>query len=334
LVAKNHLLTLDNYQNQYRMKTLINKSFFLAIVFFSLVFTACKKETKTNANDSTNVKDANGVSNAVDATSDDATALAGQVVRMAGKTTSASWYMLCGSTTVDTGNGNQITLTYDGSTTCNGVKRSGQVVVTLATGSALWSQQGAVVNVAINNVTVTDVTNGNSFTLNGTHTITNETGGLAWQLWWNAPGGTVVKHRDRSSNMTVKFSDGTTGSWSVDRTRTWSLSNTGNVITFSVSTEAANNEDTWGTNRFGEQFNTNIATPISANNDNSLCLWRPYQGRYVYNVPSRSATASLTFGTNNSGTVVGTPTTCAPGYYLTYTLSTYNYNLNLFVLYW
>ena len=316
------------------MKTLINKLFFLAIIFFSLVFTSCKKETKSNANDSTNTKDANGISNAVDATSDDATAMAGQVATMAGKTTSASWYMLCGSTTVDTGTGSKITITYDGTTICNGVTRSGNVVVTLATGSATWAQQGAIVNVAINNVKVTDVTSGNSFTLNGTHTITNETGGLAWQLWWNAAPGTVVKHRDKSSNMTVTFSDGTTGSWNVDRTRTWSLSNTGNVITFSVSTEATNNEDSWGTNRYGEQFNTNIATPISANNSNSLCWWRPFQGKYVYNVPSRSATASLTFGTNSSGAVVGTATTCAPGYYLTYTLSAYNYNLYLYLPYW
>jgi hypothetical protein len=312
------------------MKTLTIRPLFIAVLLLSLAISSCKKESK--ANDSTNTKDANGVSNAVDATSDDAAAMAGQVAGIAGKTTSGGWYMLCGSTVVDTGNGRTITVTYDGTSICNGVTRTGTVVVTLASGSANWAQPGAVVNVAINNVKVTDVTSGNSFTLNGNHTITNETGGLAWTLWWNAPSGTIVKHRDKSSNMSVTFSDGTTGTWNVDRTRTWSL--TGNVITFSVSSENANNEDTWGTNRYGEQFTTNIATAISANNANALCYWRPFQGKYVYNVPNRNATASILFGTNSSGAPVGTSTTCAPGYYLTYTLSTYNYTLNLYLPYW
>jgi hypothetical protein len=101
-----------------------------------------------------------------------------------------------------------------------------------------------------------------------------------------------------------------------------------------MSTESSNGEDSWGTNRYGEQFNTNIPTAIMANDHDIACYWRPYQGKYVYNVPSRSATASVVFGTNSSGTSVGTASTCAPGYYLTYTLSTYNYTLNLYLPYW
>ena len=309
-----------------------NRYIFALTILFSLIFTSCKKETKTSADDSTNTKDANSVSNAVDATSDDAAAMAGQVAGIAGKTASASWYMLCGQTVVDTGNGRTITITYDGTTVCNGVKRTGTVVITLASGSATWATQGAQVNVAINNVKVSDVSSQNSFTLNGTHTITNLTGGLAWTLWWNAPSGTVVKHRDQSSNMTVTFSDGTTGSWSVDRSRTWSL--VGNVITYTISSDNSANHDTWGTNRYGETFYTSISTPIAANNYSSSCWWRPYQGVYNYTVPARNASASLTFGTSTTGVPVGTATTCAPGYYLTYTLSTYNYSLHLFLPYW
>jgi hypothetical protein len=66
-----------------------------------------------------------------------------------------------------------------------------------------------------------------------------------------------------------------------------------------------------------------------------LCLWLPYQGKYVYNVPSRSATASILFGTDGSGNSVGSATTCdATGYYLSYTLSNYNYTLHLYLPYW
>jgi len=318
------------------MKNILQRLSLVAIVILSVTFTACKKEPKSNANDSTNTKDANGIANAFDATSDDAAAMAGQVATMAGKTASGSYYMLCGQTVVDTGNGRTITITYDGTTICNGVQRTGTVVITLANGSALWDQPGAIANVAVNSVKVTDVTSSNSFTLNGNYTVTNETGGLAWELWWTAPVGTVVKHRETSTNMSVVFSDGTTGSWSVDRTRTWSKTSVGgnNVITYSVSSENSGNKDTWGTNRYGEAFSTNIATPISANNYSVNCEWRPFQGKYVYTVPSRNASASLLFGTDASGHSVGNATTCAPGYFLSYTLSTYNYTLSLYLPYW
>jgi hypothetical protein len=255
------------------------------------------------------------------------------VIGIAGKRNSsgAGWYMLCGATAVDTGNGKQVTINYDGTTICNGLTRTGTVTITLTSG-ATWQTQGAVLNVAISNVKVTNTVTGNSLTLNGTHTITNETGGLAWEMFLPTPVGTTVKHRDKSSNMSVTFSDGSTGSWSVDRTRIWTLGTNGGV-NFEVTSENTGNEDTWGTNRYGEQFNTTIGTPIQADN-NSNCPWRPYVGLYTYNVPSRSASASILFGTNGSGASVGTATTCAPGYYLTYTLSTYNYTLHLFEYYW
>lgn len=310
----------------------------IAMMLFALSFAACKKASSTNGNDLTNSKDANGVSNAVDATSDDATATAGQYVAMAGKKSSgggAAWYMLCGATVVDTTVGQTITVTYDSSTVCNGVIRSGKITITLATGTAHWMDRGAVLNVHINNVKVTDVTSGNSFTLNGDHTITNETGGLAWEMFWNPTTGDSVAHRDRSSNMTVTFSDGTSGNWNVDRTRVWSVPTSAHYVNFKVESENTGSEDSWGTNRYGESFNTQISTPIQADNASFACAWRPYAGKYVYNVPSRNATASVLFGTNNGGTPVGSPTACtATGYYFTYTLSTYGFNYNLYLPYW
>ncbi len=317
------------------MKNRIPVLSFIAILIFSITLSSCVKPKTSKADDSQNSKDANSIANAVDANSDDAAARAGQVAGFAGKTTSSGWYMLCGQTVVDTGNGHTIKITYDGTTNCNGVKRTGTVVVTLNNGSPDWSVAGATATMLINNVVVTDAGTGNGFTLNGTQTITNETGGLAWQLWWNAAPGTVVKHREQSTNMSVKFSDGTTGTWSVDRTRTWSLSSTTPAYrTFSVSSEHAGNTDTWGTNRYNESFTTSITQTISANDYSTNCWWRPYTGKYVYSVPARNATASITFGTNSVFQQIGTATTCAPGYTLNYTLSTYNYAINIYLPYW
>jgi hypothetical protein len=319
----------------------------LTMALFAITFTSCKKETTTNSNNLKNTTDANGVSNTVDANADDASASVGQVSSLSGKTAgngSLGYYMLCGATVVDTSasqNNKVVTVTYDGSSVCNGVTRSGTITYTLTSGN-LWSDQGAVITEVITNLKVTDVSSLNSFTVNGTHTITNETGGLAWELFWNpslVPGGTV-KHRDRSSNMSVTFSDGSHGTWSVDRTRTWSASS--GVVTVSISTEASNDEDTWGTNRYGQTFNTTIPTAISSNDydfaNSPNCIWRPYTGQYSYTDPSGSA--SIKFGTNSSGSYIGTATTTACGsgnssygYYLTYTLPSYNYTFNYFGAY-
>lgn len=329
------------------MKKTITYLPFIAMVILAITFTSCKKETTSDSNNLKNSTDANGVSNAVDANADDASASVGQVSSLSGKTAgtgSLGYWMLCGATVVDTSasqNNKLVTVTYDGSSVCNGVTRSGTVTFTLTSGG-LWSQQGAVITEVISNLKVTDVSSLNSFTLNGTHTITNETGGLAWELFWNpalVPGG-IVKHRDRSSNMSVTFSDGTSGTWSVDRTRTWSAS--GAVVTVSVSTEASNDEDTWGTNRYNQSFYTKIPTAISANDYNYLttpnCIWRPYAGQYSYS--DASGSASIQFGTNSAGSAIGTPTTTtcglgnsSYGYYLTYTLPAYNYTLDYFGAY-
>ncbi len=190
----------------------------MAVVILAITFTSCKKETTSNSNNLKNTTDANGVSNTVDANADDASASVGQVASLSGKTAgtgSLGYWMLCGASVVDTSASQQnkiVTVTYDGTSICNGVTRTGTITFTLTTGS-LWSQQNAVITEVISNLKVTDVSSLNSFTINGTHTITNETGGLAWELFWNpslVPGGTV-KHRDRSSNMQVTFSDGTSG---------------------------------------------------------------------------------------------------------------------------
>lgn len=324
---------------------------FAAMIIFAITFTSCKKETTTSKDNALqSSQDANGISNTVDANADDGAATVGQVSSLSGKTSgtgSLGWWMLCGASVVDTSASQQnkvVTVTYDSTSICNGVIRSGTITFTLTHGN-LWSDIGAVITEQITNLKVTDVSSipNNSFTVNGTHTITNETGGLAWELFWNpslVPGGTV-KHRDQSSNMTVKFSDGTTGSWNVDRTRTWSAS--GNVVTVSISSENTNNsEDTWGTNRYGVAFNTSIPTAITANDYNYTsspnCVWRPYQGLYKYS--DTQASASLQFGTNSAGTAVGTSTTTACGsgnssygYYFTYTLPAYNFNYYLFLPY-
>ena len=308
------------------------KNFILALsltLAIGTVFTlnSCKKTS--TADDSLSAKDNNSINNAVNATTDDATSVAGQA-NISGKT-DGLWQVLCGSTIVDsvnTGAGWKYTITYDGSSICNGVKRSGSVTVQLSPTTTHWKDAGAQIIVTINNLVITDPVTNESYTINGTHTITNETGGLAWRVAVGLDQ-TTVTHRNISTNMTITFSDGSQRTWNVDRTRSWS--GAGGVITVSIYTENSTGEDTWGTNRYGTSFTNSITQTISANNNSCAGKpYRPYTGTMVHKVANRTVT--VLFGTNSSGTQIGTATTCGDGFYVTYQKNTRT--AYVFVPYW
>jgi len=313
------------------------KKFMLALsLTFALgaviTLNSCKKETSSAYDDSVSAQDNATISNAANATADDAAAAAGQVKSFSGKT--EGWWnsaVLCGVSLVDSGTaGNRvITLTYDGTTTCNGVIRQGTVTITNSSGIP-WNTSGSVLTVNINNLVITDPVTLGSFTVNGTHTLTKETNGLEWRVIYGLDQNTTVSRRNQGS-MEISFPNGTSRSWTVDRTRSWSSAVSGNVntITVTVSTEAANNIDVTGTNRFGIGFTTAITTPISANN-NASCTWKPYTGTAIHKVANRTAT--IQYGTDFNGNHIGTATTCGDGYYITYTNG--NRTAYKFVGYW
>lgn len=289
-----------------------------------LTINSCKKATTNTTDDSTSTLDNNSVSNAVNATTDDAAAAAGEVKSFSGKTEAHWWNtaVLCGASAVDTGTpGNHlITITYDGTSTCNGITRSGTVTVSNTSGIP-WKNAGAIIQVTFTNLKITDLVTNSSYTLNGTHTITNETGGLAWRVIAELDQNTTVTHRHQSSDMTVTFDDGSQRTWNVDRTRSWSSSTSGsvNTITVTVSSENGGSIDSWGTNRNGKTFTNVINSPISANN-NASCTWKPYTGKTTHTVDNRTAT--ILYGTNSSGQQIGSATTCGDGFYVTFTKGT------------
>jgi len=199
---------------------------------------------------------------------------------------------------------------------------------------------GAVITVNYDNLKIAEVLSGYTYTLNGTHTITNETGGLAWQVIAGlAPTvltpATTVTHRIQSSNMNITFPNGISQrNWTVDRTRSWSSNGSTITVSLSASPQSGGNTTETGTNRFGDQFTNSITSPIMANNS-SCELWRPYTGTWTHAVASRSAT--IKFGTNSTGQQIGTASYCPPigtsyGFFINYTNG--NTMLTRFVSYW
>ena len=213
---------------------------------------------------------------------------------------------ICGAT-VDTSliSIKKITINYNGNS-CDGSRfRTGSISLQLVAGTQ-WKNQNSVLLITYTNFKVTVLSNNKSTTLNGSHYITNVTGGIVAHIGLSPNPSTIVR-KIRSNNMNITFDDNTVRTWSVNRTKTWT-GNAGSATGLSISADSANVE-TWGTNRAGNPFTTMINSPIVVN---STCGWfAPVSGKKTHNFNSRIST--ITFGTDASGNVV---TTGCPTHYI------------------
>jgi hypothetical protein len=170
-----------------------------------------------------------------------------------------------------------------------------------------WKNAGAFVTVTFQDLKVTRVHDKKNFTINGTHIITNESGGLLRNLSTLH----TITHNISSSNMSITFDDNTQRTWQVAKRREFTYDNgivsriTGNHAEGS-STDIA----VWGSNRFGKPFTTIIIQPLVIRQD---CNFRVTSGTVKH---EGWATATITFGLNSDGI----PTAC-PG------LNSYYYEL-------
>ena len=200
---------------------------------------------------------------------------------------------ICGGTVdkSDTAN-KKITVTYDGTTLCNGRTRSGSITIQLTNGTH-WKDAGAKITVTFNSLKITR-NDGKYIVITGTHIVENVNGGLV------GVNETVV--HNISGTITITFEDNTTRSWTVSRKTTIKSTGTGLIKQRSVKIEGTGADGLvlYGTNRKGESFSVKISTPIEANN---LCGFnRPTAGVRTYASDKRSFT--LTFGLDDKGTAV------------------------------
>jgi hypothetical protein len=169
-----------------------------------------------------------------------------------------------------------------------------------------WSQAGAAISVTYQNYKVTRTSDNKSITVNGTHTLTNVSGGLLINL----PVLNTITHAITSSNMSVTFDNGTQRSWQVARQRVFTFNNGVTItITGTHSDGGVTGIAEWGTNRFGRPFSTRIAEPVVLKSD---CAFRAGSGKVVHTTTSYNA--SVTFGLD----ATGAPASCpgAGNYYM------------------
>jgi len=295
----------------------------IVITMAGLVFVACKKSSNStdNANTSaadvqTQSDDQSRVSSENDAVTDDVNNTMEDQATISGSGTPTRGdvqvngafeikSLICDATiTGDTSNATRtITITYNGGTNCAQTRtRTGVVTVSIPAG-VKWSDKGAVVTVSIQNLKITRILDGKSITINGTHTYTNVSGGSLKNL----SDGPSVTHTVTSDDMTITFDGGAQRSWHIARQRVYSYNN-GIVVTESgLHTDGSTTGITeWGSNRFGNSFETVFSTPVVLAQS---CSWRLTGG--VIEVIRPAVTTTLSLGLDASGN----PTSCPDGSY-------------------
>jgi hypothetical protein len=278
--------------------------FSAAIFSLSFIFTACQKSATTDtdySNESTvQSDDQSRFSSESDAVSDDADASLDATPGFTGRGDQVQTLICNATVVVDTvSNPRTITITYNGNNCQNTRSRTGVVVISMAQG-VRWRNPGAVVNVNIQNLKITRLSDGKSITINGTHTYTNVTGGLLVNL---ATLGTIT-HTITSSNMSVTFDNNTQRTWQVAKQRVYTYNNGIVISTTGTHTEGGvSGIVEWGTNRLGRTFTTAITQPIVVRQD---CNFRITGGMVSHSTSVFNAT--VTFGLDSNGN----PTSC-PG---------------------
>jgi len=293
-----HFFFLINHLKPIPMKT--NVFFRLVVLVVALAtisLTGCKKDDLVRGkNDSTSLEQLSADENNMEVVTDDALKDVEGVLSYHGGYKSTSG-IPCNATIDSVAVVNDtITLyiTYDG-LNCNGTRnRTGQVEIRKKIGTH-WGMPMATVMIKYINFTVTRVATGRTIVLNGEKTFQNVTGGFIWQLGNMV---TSVVHKV-SGSMNVTFDNGSTRSWNIARQRTYTGTPGELLLTVDGfgSVEGYSNLVTWGTNRQGEQFYTQITESVV---HKELCGWDPVSGIKVHQIPSESKSATITFGFDNN----------------------------------
>ena len=270
------------------------------------IFTACKKDdapknTDTETEVKTHNEDQNFVSSEMDAVINESVVSLESDGAFSGKMMDQQDInTLCNAVAVaDTfSNPWKITITYNGNNCFGTHHRTGTVVLSMPAG-VRWKNAGAALTISVQNLVVKRLSDNKQIRINGTQTITNVNGGLAYQL----PVLNNITHTV-TGNLSIKFGDNTERNWQVSRKKVFTYNN-GVVLTVHGTGTQGNSTQLaeWGTNRFGNAFTTAVTQPLVFRQD---CSLRITSGEIKH---QGFATSTVTFGLDASGNPTGCPGT-------------------------
>ena len=286
----------------------------LVAAIMGLIFTGCKKSSNSTVSpiddspaQALSASDQSRVEEESNQSMDDVNSAMEGVSTT--RSAQAFSFASCANISVDTSQAatGLIVLNYNGNNCANTKLRSGSISIQLPyiNGSVVrWHVQGASITLTFNNYKVTRLSDNKSLTLNGTHTITNVSGGVIATI----TSGTPRVHKIRA-NMQLTFDDGTNRTWQAARTRTFTIAN--NIISEQIVGDTTvsnyNNVAMWGTNRAGTNFYISIPTPVVENILGGTCLYKPLSGVRVHNGIAHPITVTYGVDTNGNAVTSGCP---------------------------
>jgi hypothetical protein len=319
---------IDQYPNQKNnnMTPRVHWRFaILCISLTGLVISCAKNNSNGNSSNQTTVQtqadDQSMVSNESDMVANDVNAALSSNITINGQSTTS----LRSGTTVVNGSGEEtqtlgagntlicdaavvidttvnprtITITYNGTNCWGNRTRTGTVVVSIASGIT-WKDQGAVVNIAVQNLKITRMSDGKTIILNGTRSMTNVSGGSMTALATLSS----ITHTV-SDNLSITFGDNLVRTWQVAKQRVFTYNNGIVMTTTGTHSDGSNsNVAEWGTNRFGTAFESLITVPKVFRQD---CDFRLVSGQNQI-LRADSLNSVITYGLD----ATGSPTAC-PG---------------------
>ncbi len=266
---------------------------FLILAIIGLSWAGCKKDKNTEpSSDSSSLQQLAGDEETMESSMDESmneinNFLSGGILK-------STAFLPCNATVDSTPVVNDtitIYITYNG-LNCLGTRyRTGQVEIKKRVGTQ-WSQPGATVIVKHINFSISKILESTFITINGVKVYQNVSGGLIRQLGTEL---NTVVYRTWGQAI-ININDSTNKTWNIAHQITYSGSLPDNLSLTSDGFGTAGGYEnlvTWGINRQGENFYTQIIQPVTRSQN---CNWDPSAGIKKHFIPSDSKSATLTFG--------------------------------------
>ena len=296
----------------------------LALLLGISLFFSCKKKSEFKQEDGSTAEEVSEMQSSADAGIDDANRAVNDVGGIAGRSLEdlqslQSIMAICGGT-ADTTQRDQgiVTVTFDGTTPCNGRIRSGTIKATLigfSTGTR-WKDANAVLQLDFTAYKVVRASDKKSWTFDGRTTNTNVSGGNLVLMWLKLQPNVVNKVE--GTDLKVTFDDGKTGTFNISRQYTHTYDHTAKVHTIKGEGLGSHNGisqlENWGVNRDGLAFTNKVVEPIVVNT--SCALNKPIAGKFELAVEEKDFTLITTANVDQDGNPVSA---CGYGYKVEWT---------------
>lgn len=287
-------------------------SFAVLSVSAALIFTSCKKKEDPKTEETTVAETPDGqsgtdsreVTSENDQAMNEANDALSNASVLAGKgQSSQATTGICGYD-IDSVKISQdtILLKYNG-ITCNNRKRTGIIRLSWSHGTK-WKNVGAVIKVEYINYKITRASDQRSIMLNGVQNLTNVSGGNWVNLLLTANYSLI--NTVTGTNLNVKFEDGKTAVYNINRKITYTYPGTfpNGILTVKAegigSSGTVTNLENYGTARNGDIFTSQVTTPIMWN---VTCGGAVLQGAVTLNDVTKSYTLKFLYGVDVNGNI-------------------------------